>query len=298
MTVTAAKSNVGGQDGWRLENGTAEAFVITTPYPRVVSFRLAGGESPLRTSLADPFYGIRTWFLEPTQLPTAPLPALQLAQAGVRPDGTLQVAAGVEPQTQLQVVQDISLDADRPILRIRHGLVNHADRSRRLAAWSINVVPHAGVAVAPWSTAADVVRSCLFWPRVSPGDPAIMLGERALGVDFRKTPALGWLKVGTNTDAGWIAYLWSGGALVSSVPHEKGGEYPEGGGTITLYSSGQAPDQGFCELEHVGPLTDVAPGGVVELMQTLELLPAVSPAGDTPDAWLAAIQQRTVGCCP
>ena len=287
--TTAVETRVGDRDGWRLANAGAEAFVIARPYPRVVSFRLAGGESPLRTSATDPFFGVRTWFLEPVQLETAPLPALQPAEAEARPDGSLRLVAAVEPTTRLQVVQDIALDPVRPALHIRHGLVNHATRVRRLAAWAINVVPHAGVAVTPWAGSAGLIRSLLFF-HTHPGDPAVRLGMRALGVDFRVPPACGWVKVGTNSDAGWGAYLWAGGALCSHVPYEAGREYPEGGGSVTFYSSGRTPDQGFCEIENVGPLTDVPPGGTVELAQTLELIPGPAPSGNDPDAWLAAIE--------
>lgn len=290
MATTAIETRIDDRDGWRLSNGAAEAFIIARPYPRVVSFCLKGGESPFRRSVTDPFFGVRTWFLEPTQLDTAPLPALQPAEVKARSDGSLRLTAAVEPATQLQVVQDIALDPVRPVLSVRHGLVNHAPRARRLAAWAINVLPHQGVAVTPWAVANNPVRSLLHWPGIHPGDPALHLGLRALGMDFRMPPACSWLKVGTNTDAGWVAYLWAGGALCSTVPYEAGREYPEGGGSVTIYSSGRTPDQGFSEIENVGPMTEVAPGGTVELPQTLELIPGITPVGNDPDVWLAAIE--------
>jgi hypothetical protein len=37
-------------------------------------------------------------------------------------------------------------------------------------------------------------------------------------------------------------------------------------------------------------MTEVAPGGTVELPQTLELIPGITPVGNDPDAWLAAIE--------
>jgi len=286
MKTSVVEVGLWDRDGWRLSNAVAEAFVIARPYPRVVSFRLTGGDSPLRTSVADPFFGVRTWFLEPVQTETSPLPALQPAEAEVQPDGRLRLVAAVDPTSRLQVMQEITLDPARPILRIRHRLVNHDVRMRRLAAWAISVVPHAGVGVTPWAVAADTVRALLTWSGMHPGDPAIRLGKRALGVDFRLPPTCGWLKVGTNTDAGWVAYLWSGGALRSSVPYEPAREYPEGGGSVTLYSSGRTQDEGFCEIENVGPLTDVPPGGAVELMQTLELTPGPWPIGNDPDVWI------------
>jgi len=297
INSVVTEARIGDRDGWRVANAAAEAFVIARPYPRVVSFRLANGESPLRTSVADPFFGVRTWFLEPTQTEMSPLPALQPAEAEAQPDGSLRLVAAVDPTARLQIVQEIALDPVHPVLRIRHRLVNHDARLRRLAAWAISVVPHAGVGVTPWAAAAETIRALLSWPGMNPGDPAIRLGAHALGVDFRLSPACGWLKVGTNTDAGWVAYIWPGGALRSRVPYEEGREYPEGDGSVTLYSSGRTPDEGFCEIENVGPLTNVPSGEAVELIQTLELLPCPGPTGDNPDDWLASVE-ATPQCEP
>ena len=68
-----------GFTGYWLKNDRAEAFAIASPYPRVLAFRLKGGENPLHVSREPEYIGIRTWFFEPIQIPQSGLPALRPA---------------------------------------------------------------------------------------------------------------------------------------------------------------------------------------------------------------------------
>ena len=68
-----------GFSGYWLKNNRAEAFAIATPYPRIIAFRLTGGENPLHVSRNYEYFGIRTWFFEPIQIPQSGLPALRPA---------------------------------------------------------------------------------------------------------------------------------------------------------------------------------------------------------------------------
>ena len=190
-----------GFDGWWLRNGKAE--VIAEPYPRLLAFRLKGGDSPLHVSHEYEYFGVRAWFLEPEQNRQSGLPALQPAVA------------------------------------------------KRTSSRSLR------------------------------------LGARALAVDYRILPQGLWFKVGTNTDAGWVAYVWDGLALKSSVPHAPDAEYPEDGGTITFFNSKKVTFEGkprFGEIENLGPLTDLAPGDTLWLDQKLEIIGSVE--GIDPEVWV------------
>ena len=54
-----------GFTGFWLTNDRAEVFAIATPYPRVLAFRLKGGENPLHVNRDYEYIGIRSWFFEP-----------------------------------------------------------------------------------------------------------------------------------------------------------------------------------------------------------------------------------------
>jgi hypothetical protein len=257
-----------------------------------VALRRLGGVSPLRVSTADPFYGVRTWFMEPTQLETAPLPALQPAEARATGERSLRLRAAPEPTSGLQVILEVAMDAALPVLTVRHGLKNLRPQSRTLAAWAINVVPHGGVGVTPLARDPNIFRSYILFTGMDAGDPSLSLGKDAIGIDYRLPARGGWVKTGTNTDAGWVAYAWDGQAIKSSVAYEAGALYPEGGGTITLYQSGKTAAEGFCEIENVGPFKRVRAGGTVWLQQKLELLTGVEIRGHSADQWAGAVEQE------
>jgi hypothetical protein len=280
-----------GLEGYWLRSGVAEAFVTARPFPRVAAFRRVGGVSPLWITTANQFFGVRTWFMEPVQLDTAPLPALQPAQAARMSGGGIRLTAGEEPTSGLQVTMEISLDAALPVLNIRHGLKNLRETPRTLAAWAINVVPHRGVAVTPLAGDPTIFRSYILFTGMDSSDPSLRLGKDAIGIDFRMPARAGWVKTGTNTDAGWVAYATDGMAIKSTVAYEPAATYPEGNGTITIYQSGKTVEEGFCEIENVGPFKRVRPGRTLWLDQKLELLTGVNIQGESADQWRAAVEQ-------
>ena len=292
VSIVKADDVFEGITGLWLTNGVAEAFVSGKPYPRVVAFRRKGSDSPFRRSTRDQFYGIRTWFLEPVQLKTAPLPAMQPAEVRRVDDHTAVMSAAPEPQTGLQVTMECRLDRKDPVLEIRHGLKNTATEDRRFAAWSIMAFPHAGVGCVPWATEPTTVRSALVFPKVDPTEPSLAIDAAGMAVDYRVPIKGGHVKVGTNSDTGWAAYLWDNQAILSRVPWVAGAEYPEGGGTVTLFSTGRTMEAGFCELEHVGPLTEVESGQVLWLNQTMKLLSEVKPETENPAGWLNAVKEK------
>ena len=107
------------------------------------------------------------------------------------------------------------------MLHIRHGFKNMRDKPRRIACWALNVIrPDAGVGVTPWRSTGR--RSLLFWPSTDPNEVGIHLGPRALALDYRIEPQNGWHKVGTNGDAGWIAFVWNENrAQIHRRPHRR-----------------------------------------------------------------------------
>jgi hypothetical protein len=279
-------------NGWWLKNAQAEAFVVAKPYPRVIAFRLAGKTSPLHVSDKYEYFGIRTWFFEPTQIPASGLPALQPATAQIIGERALRLTAAPDTASGLQLTMEIKLDDTAAKLHIRHGFKNHKTEKRRIAAWALNVInPDKGVGITRFKK--DGPRSLLFWPNTDLDEKALMTGPSGMAVDYRILPRNGWFKVGTNTDAGWVAYVWDGMALKSSVAHVPNAEYPEDGGTITFFNSTSKIFDGnprFGEIENVGPLSDLMPGNTLWMDQTLELVSDIQ--GNDPQAWIQQLDPQ------
>lgn len=286
LPLAAQTNQYEGFTGFWLENDRAEAFAIATPYPRVLVFRLKGGENPLHVTREYEYIGVRSWFFEPTQIPESGLPALQPATAERTGPRSVRLTAAPDDRSGLQLIMEVALDSERPVLQIRHGFKNMRAEKRRIACWALSVIrPAAGVGIAPWRTEGR--RSLLFWPSTHPNEVGIHLGPRVLALDYRIEPQNGWQKVGTNSDAGWIAFVWGENALKSTVAHAPNAEYPEDGGTVTMFNSTSEVFDGkprFGEIENVGPLSELRPGETLWMEQELELLAGIET--DDPESWV------------
>jgi hypothetical protein len=228
---------------------------------------------------------VRTWFLEPVETEQSGLPAEQPAEGEAVGQGRLRLVGAREPVAGLQLTMELALHRDAPLLSITHTLRNLRDDRRRLAAWAINAVTPAGVGFTAWRPAER--RSLVFYHDTRPDEPAVQAGETVLAVDYRKRPSSPFCKVGTDTTCGWGAFVWNGMALKSSVVADPDAQYPEGGVTVSFFSSQHLDDGRFGEVENVGPLTDVDAGGVVRLEQSLTLIGGLT--GDEPAGWVGAI---------
>ena len=290
LPLAAQTDQYEGFTGFWLKNDRAEAFAIAEPYPRVLAFRLKGGENPLHVSRAYEYIGVRSWFFEPTQIPESGLPALQPATAEQTGTRSMRLTAAPDDSSGLQLIMEVALDSQRPVLRIRHGFKNMRDKPRRIACWALNVIrPDAGVGVTPWRTGSR--RSLLFWPDTDPDEAGIYLGPSALALDYRLEPQNGWQKIGTNGDAGWIAFVWNETALKSTVAHVADAEYPEDGGTVTMFNSTSEVFDGkprFGEIENVGPLSELMPGDTLWMEQELELFTGIET--NDPERWVELLE--------
>jgi hypothetical protein len=282
MTVSAPEAGRHrGFDGWWLRNDAAEAFVIARPCPRLIAFRLVGRASPLHVSGRYEFFGVRTWFLEPVETEQSGLPARQPAAVVATAPGRINLVGGDERVTGLRLTMDFVLHENAARLTVTHAFHNLRDTPRRLAAWVINAVEAEGFGLTAWRQ--DTRRSLILFHDTAPRAAAVRAEPAVLAVDYRIPPQTSFCKVGTDTACGWGAFVWDGMALKSSVAHVAGAEYPEGGGTVTFFNSGPMDGSRFGEVENAGPLTDVPPGGSVQMVQTLTLIGGL--AGDDLAAW-------------
>jgi hypothetical protein len=78
---------------------------------------------------------------------------------------------------------------------------------------------------------------------------------------------------------------------VKRFAHDPHGQYPDGGATVEVYSSHE-----FLELEHLGPLTTIAPGEKIVFPEEWWLFPDAAIADDEEGAArdIEAYVKRTV----
>jgi hypothetical protein len=282
-----------------LADGPLAATVQYRPNLRISSFT-DGGLDNLLAPLEARASGIRTWFMEPCQQECSPYPACRAARCTAHDARSASLRTDPEPVSGLALLWEVRLDASTRTLHLRHGLRNHGSTTRRLAAWTLiaglssprmhalllrdpgSNAPALRVHAHDGSDTANPIRAePVIWdiPGVHDLPDAMHLDGPAL-VDQAE------LKVGLRATDGRAALVLDDTVLLSQVDATAAGPYPEGDLNLTTFRSAD-----ILEIEHVGPLSDVAPGATLWLEQTVRLrrLPAGS---DLPERVRAAFADQ------
>lgn len=88
-----------------------------------------------------------------------------------------------------------------------------------------------------------------------PADPRVRVLEGVLVAQARGLPDVKDLKLGADSDAGWIAYVRGKTLLVKYFPVTPKGNYSDGGNTVEFYC-----DERVAELEPLSPEVTLKPG--------------------------------------
>lgn len=278
--------------GWpnccHVSNGLVELIVTTDVGPRLIRFGFPGinelAEFPadLGRTGGDEFRlygGHRLWHApesrERTYFPDNSPVALEPGTDGVR------VIQPTETTTGIQKEMEISLSPDQPHLRILHRLRNHNLWAVELSVWALTAMAPGGTAVLPLPPRGPQPEHLLpssslaVWPYTDLSDPRLTWGYRYVLVrqdPNRPAP----LKIGASVPDGWLAYVRSGHLFVKTFRHVPGARYPDFGSSCETYTDGE-----MLELETLGPLTRVEPGGMVEHGESWFLWRGVPvPSGD------------------
>jgi hypothetical protein len=269
-----------------LDNGAIRVEVLATGGPRIVRLALAGSPDNLLAETPDVGWdtphgryellgGHRLWFApeDPgtVAIPDAAGPAARRVGSGVRLSG------GVEPGTGLVRAMEVRLDASAPAVSIRHELRNRGRRPLDLAPWSITQLPLGGRVLLPQPRATPghsvrPNRNVVLWPYTSWEDPRIAIRDGLVVVS-----AIGGadLKLGSRTDAGWVAYERAGVALVRRFAPALGDRHADLESNVETYCG-----ERYLELEVLGPLRLLEPGATCALEERWEVRSLGTEAGD------------------
>ena len=272
----------GWPNTYRLSNGLIEARIVTDIGPRIMDVRPAAGANLLyvRESEAGKSGeaewvqrgGWRLW-IAPEHKETTYALDNSACQVEIVNDATLRVTGPPQAAAGIQKRVDVTLVPGERRLRIISHIKNVADHPLTYAAWSLPVLRPGGRAFVPLDggplTAFDATRRYILWSYTKFDDPRYHFGDRLIEIDHaRVEPAPPGQagrrndesKIGVDSAQGWAAYLLEGTLFLKRFPHDAGGQYPDGGATIEVYSSHE-----FLELENLGPLTTIAPGQEIVL---------------------------------
>ena len=223
--------------------GVVPEFAVETPEGR---WRIFGGHRLWTSPEAMP----RTYSLDDKPV------RVEVREGGVVVEGN------PEPQNSVRKRIVIRPRGDGGSVEVVHEVENIGRWPIRFACWAISVMSRGGFAVVPVRAEPVDERGLLpdrviaLWPYTDLRDERLILGTSYVIV--RQDPRVEKpLKIGVRARPSWAAY-WAGGYLfVKEVHFEEGAPYPDFQSSVEVYTNNL-----FLELESLGPLREVAPGGV------------------------------------
>jgi hypothetical protein len=273
--------------GWnnciRLENGKIDVVVTTEIGPRVMHCGFVGGQNLFKIFESDRgktgggkwrmFGGHRLW-----HSPEDPIRTYSPDNSPVQYDWdgkALRLTQSVEPETLIEKQMEITLDATKPCVTVKHRLVNKGAWDVEAAAWCLTMLAPGGRAIVPqepyaaWPDALLPVRPIVLWPYTDMSDPRFAWGRRFIQVRqdlAASTP----IKIGLRNTLGWGAYVLGGDVFVKRGDFDPNGSYPDFGSNWEIFTNAD-----ILELETLSPLTRIpASGGVIEHKEQWHLLRA------------------------
>jgi hypothetical protein len=277
-------SYLGYPNNIRLANERAELVLSTDFGPRILRYALAGGENVLgeippteqatRTPFGDDWHlygGHRLWYA-----PEHPVRSYWPDNQPIVADAhgtTVTLTQPIEPHTRLQKRIEVTLHPDSTRVTVVHRITNHSAFDVELAVWALTVMAKGGRGIypnAPYVPHPEGLlpaRPLVLWPYTRLHDERWTFGDHffQLRHDPSRTDAQ---KVGFYNAEGWIAYAWRGLVFVKVYDPLPGPHADLGCNTETF------TNHLILELETLGPLVKIPPGGAAEHTERWSLFEA------------------------
>jgi hypothetical protein len=284
----AVVSDYHGYATTRLTNDDLWVDVLTTAGPRIIRIGQAGSSRNLLAETPDVGWetphgryellgGHRLWFA-PEDPDRVAVPDGHGLVVAAEPNGVRLTGLAEQP-TGLVRSMALRLPPGRAGLEVLHELRNVADRPIELAPWSITQLPLGGTVLLPQGPATPghnprPNRTLVLWPYSSWEDPRFRTNDRLLTLDALAGPSF---KLGYFNDAGWVGYIRDGAVLVQRFAPMADRPHADLGCNVETYVDGR-----YVELELLGPLTELAPGATVVLVEHWQIL-STDPIVDRSD---------------
>ena len=274
--------------GWanclRLFNRDVELVLTTDVGPRVIRYGFIGGQN-LFKEFAEQMGrcgeaawqlrgGHRIW-MAPEIVPDTYAPD-NVAVRATLGDDWVELTAPVEPQTGLEKSIAVELRAEG--VTVTHRIRNCAAASRTMAPWALSMMAPGGVGITrfpPRGTHPEDLpptNPLVMWAFTDLSDPRWTFTKKYLVL--RQDPGLkSPQKLGLFNEKTVGAYLLGPDLFVKRYDADASKTYPDFGASYETFTN-----EGFLELETLGPLEEVAPGGMVEHVERWSLHKGVTIA--------------------
>ena len=190
-------------------------------------------------------------------------------------DSTILIQQKIEPRTQLQKEMEIRLAGSGAQVQITHRIRNHNLFELRMALWAISVMATQGRAIIPLPARGthdgnlQAQTSLNLWAYTDLQDSRWQIGKKY--ISFRQDPAISDpQKIGISSSGGWLAYINAGHTFLKKCAYIDQEEYPDQGSAFEVYA-----DHKCVEMESLGPLTTIEPGGFATLVEDWILIKGI-----------------------
>ena len=268
--------------GWpnclRLANDQIELVATTDVGPRIIRLAFIGGRNLFKTFDATlglsggtewrSYGGHRLWHAPETRPRTY---APDNGPVEHEWDGETLTLRGLERENGLEKEMMVTLDRSAPRVMVRHRITNRGPWAVELAPWSISVMAPGGRAILPHAEyrphpdSLNPAGPLVLWYYTDMSDSRWNWGRRY--IQLRQDPAAtSAQKVGFLNTKGWAAYVLEGDAFVTRFPYIPDARYPDYGCNIQTFTNSE-----MLEMETLGPLSRIEPGGFVDHDEIWEL---------------------------
>jgi hypothetical protein len=265
--------------GWpnciRLSNAEVEVIVAADIGLRILRFGFIGGQNMLYLSDEDKgrcggdswriYGGHRLWHA-PEAMPRSYSPDNAPISFAFT-NQTLKITQARESTTGIIKEMEIRLSADGNYLTVLHRLINQNLWEIKLSPWAISALAAGGRAIVPQEPYGEgdhyllPARSLALWSYTQMNDPRWTWGNKY--IQTRQDSALkSEQKIGLLNKQGWAAYCLEQDLLIKLFAFDQTAEYPDYGSNQEIYINGM-----FLELETLGPLKNIPPGGSAEHLE-------------------------------
>ena len=257
-----------GHDCVRLEDGEVAVLVTISTGPRILGLLVEGVNlfAVLPDALLVGPEGERFRFLGGHRLWVAPEIPSVTYRSDDRPCSVTEVEDGVgveAPPDGAHLAKVIWVRRSPNGWIVDHVVRNASRRTTTIAPWALTQLQRGGeaaIAVPPREDGPRADRSVVLWPYTDLGDPRFGFSRDEVRVDAgRPGPPL---KLGAAPSDGRVAYELDDYRFEKRIDVDPDAPYADRGAAVQVYVCDD-----FCELETLGPLHEVEPGGSVALRE-------------------------------
>jgi hypothetical protein len=275
----------------RLSNGVIEAIITLDCGPRIIRFSFIGKENFMFEDIDRVvsnkseavkavfgegsewyIYGGHRMWLSPEDMPLSYYPDNEKVICNEIKNG-VEIIAPIQRVNEVQYRFEITMNAEKPKLDIKHYVTNTGCNTRTNSIWCLTVLGKGGLEVIPqplYDSGLLANRVLSLWPYSDMSDERVYFGKKYITLKQDENISSAF-KLGINNIRNFAAYFNYGSLFIKKYNCNPEGKYPDYGTSFETYTNNH-----FIEMETLGELIDITPGSTSFHSEQWELVDKVA----------------------